>query len=924
MIAERPGSAGSDRPGRRLRAALGPGSVGIRRSAARLVGRPGPPREPDRTAPPVAAEPRGPGASTGTTTPEVGEPWTLDPPIDPGLVMFESFEGHGTLCSPLAIFQELVERTDLAAYRFVWSLRDETAVQRARSDLAPWMTRVELVIRGSDRYRWLLGRARFLVNNHGFPSYFAKQPGQTYVNTWHGMPLKKMGFDLPNGQLAARSTLRNFLAADYLISSGPAMTARLYDGAYRLRDIHGGQILEIGTPRIDAQVDVARDPAPQLNDLRAAGLAVAPGQRVVLIAPTWKGRSFRDPTDDTAQLAHRVAVLAERLGPAYAVLLKVHQTTYERAAAHDPLRTRLVSNHLPTNAVLGVTDVLVSDYSSVLVDFLVTGRPVILHRPDVDGFDADRGLYPEPDLPGPTTRTLEELVGVIEAVGTSRADDPTASHAAAYRRWAEAYASSEDGQATRRLVDTVFGDPTTDPPAGPRKAAPRTAKTRLLIYLGGIQPNGITTAALALLRRLDYDRFSVVAHFEHQKDRQDWARVAEIPPEVVQLIRTGPLVAPKSDKDALDAFLDLAELSESQRERALVTLDYEWRRCFGLSTFDHVIDFSGYSALWAAKLARSPTGRRAIWLHNDLGAEVANPDKRHAAAMPRLFAQHQAYDALVSVSPELARVNAARLATAPTRERFTFARNAVDAERVLRLAYGPQPSAGIGGEGGWSGLATLVADEGARSVRTEISRLELQARVAGLRGSTTFVTIGRLSPEKNHTRLLEAFAVLQAEAPSTRLLIVGDGERRAALEEQVRRLDLDHAVVLLGHLANPYVVLAAADCFVLSSDYEGLPMVLLEARVLGVPVLSTRFATVDSAVPAGTGLVVDPTVDALARGMQAAVRGEIPRTTLDVTGWNAAAVSEFCTAIGVGAAVQGAAEAFPAQVRLQEVGRDDG
>ncbi|MCK9455650.1 glycosyltransferase, partial [Sulfurimonas sp.] len=97
----------------------------------------------------------------------------------------------------------------------------------------------------------------------------------------------------------------------------------------------------------------------------------------------------------------------------------------------------------------------------------------------------------------------------------------------------------------------------------------------------------------------------------------------------------------------------------------------------------------------------------------------------------------------------------------------------------------------------------------------------------------TFITVGRVDSGKNHKLLVEAIKDIDAK-----LYIVGDGELRSALEEQIRELNLKDKVVLLGRQSNPYKYLAKADCFVFSSLYEGFPNVLIEALACGLPVIS--------------------------------------------------------------------------------------
>lgn len=107
-----------------------------------------------------------------------------------------------------------------------------------------------------------------------------------------------------------------------------------------------------------------------------------------------------------------------------------------------------------------------------------------------------------------------------------------------------------------------------------------------------------------------------------------------------------------------------------------------------------------------------------------------------------------------------------------------------------------------------------------------------------VRRTRTIVTIGRLVPQKDHATLLRGFAVLAGQM-DCRLVIVGNGPELFALQTLARKLGVAGKVRFAGYQANPYAFLARADLFVLSSRYEGMPNVLLEALACGLPVAST-------------------------------------------------------------------------------------
>jgi glycosyltransferase involved in cell wall biosynthesis len=146
-------------------------------------------------------------------------------------------------------------------------------------------------------------------------------------------------------------------------------------------------------------------------------------------------------------------------------------------------------------------------------------------------------------------------------------------------------------------------------------------------------------------------------------------------------------------------------------------------------------------------------------------------------------------------------------------------------------------------------------------------RAALEAELA-LDARPLIVSVGRLVPEKAHHRLLDAVALLVGEGTPVRLLIVGEGPLGAALHRQVARLGLQEAVTLTGLRHDARDLIARADLVALTSDSEGLPLVVLEALGAGVPVVSTAVPGTTELLSSGAGTVVgDFTAEAVARAL---------------------------------------------------------
>jgi glycosyltransferase involved in cell wall biosynthesis len=260
-----------------------------------------------------------------------------------------------------------------------------------------------------------------------------------------------------------------------------------------------------------------------------------------------------------------------------------------------------------------------------------------------------------------------------------------------------------------------------------------------------------------------------------------------------------------------------------------------------------------------------------------------NGEKRMLHSLTQIFTLYEQYDHLVSVSPTLSEINRTGLAEFAAQSKFVSALNTVDAEHILEHAE--------------ADLRTIAFDEETGTVPAWADALSADDDI------TTFVNVGRLSPEKNQARLIRAFAPVHRENPKTRLVIVGSGPLADDLAALVAELHLEGAVHLTGMQSNPHAIMAHADCFVLSSDYEGQPMVILEALVLGLPIVTVDFASAANALPKGSGLVVPQSVEGVTAGLEAFLRGEVPSSVLDYTAYNRKAVGQFYRAIGAEPAV---------------------
>lgn len=816
-------------------------------------------------------------------------------PVRKNTVLYESNSGRGAVCNPEAVFRGLVTSSDYKHLTHIWVLDDESLDDPIVREFKT-AKNVRFVRYKSLAYYRALGTSQYLFNNSTFPPEFAKRPEQTYVNTWHGTPLKKMGYDVVDGGPDTRNIIRNFLAADYILSPNEFTTTKMLREAYRLDGIFRGKIAEVGYPRVDAQFvgDLGRTRV--LGQLREQGVHISEGAKIALFAPTWKGASFYDPMDEMEGISRFVDELQAQLGSGWRVLLKLHQRVVEQAVDYPDIKDRLVPNHIPANVALSVADALITDYSSIFYDYQALDRPICFYIPDFETYSEYRGVYQDPKTwPGPIVSTPKAAADAITA-DTSEQSVKRRSDARG------TYNEHDDGRATQRVIDIVFKGNTV-----PYKIISdfSTDKTSIVLYPGGLLPNGITTSVINLLNSLDYDKFDVSLAYAHGNKPKVIDFLARIDSRIRLLPRIGRFYTGKTPVEQVMG-TEFAWGPKARSSRARKDFRDEWRRCFGDAEFDHVVDFSGYGPLWAGIFSAAPSGHKSIWQHNDLVSEVSKKiegSTPHSRRLNQVFDLYNDFDSVVAVSPTLRDINATGLQHFAPRTHFTFARNIIDGERVLERArpsfesLQEQQQFEAGTDLGVA-VRSLIRSSSPETVAHAVEHEALVAQYAPPTKGKTFLTIGRMSPEKNQARMINAFAQIHRESPDSRLIIVGDGPLETSLKTLVSSLGLADSVVFTGQIPNPFPLYAAADCFVLSSDYEGQPMVILESLVVGVPIVSTRFASITDALSSKEGLIVDRDTDALAHGMKAVLTDDVPQASFDWRAYNQAAINEFRLAIG--------------------------
>ena len=366
-------------------------------------------------------------------------------PIQKNLVLFESFLGRGYSDNPKALYQTLKrQRPELT---LVWIFAKEPTAD-VKAVCPNW------VLRNSPKYYYYMARAQYWIFNTRQPLSLKKRRATTYLQTWHGTPLKRLGLDMEEVHMAGTTTeqyKKNFYQQaqewDYLLSPN-TYSSEIFKRAFGF----SGTLLESGYPRNDLLY--APDRNQQAETIKRK-LDVPPNKKVILYAPTWRDDEFVTKGQYRFNLQLDLQQMQERLGQDYIVLLRMHYLIAEHldldayaGFAYD------VSSYGDIAELYLISDLLITDYSSVFFDFAHLNRPMLFFTYDLEKYASVlRGFYFdfEAVVPGPLLKESNQVIDYIEDIETQ-----SKQYADKYKVFQEQFCGLDDGKASQRVIDTLF------------------------------------------------------------------------------------------------------------------------------------------------------------------------------------------------------------------------------------------------------------------------------------------------------------------------------------------------------------------------------------------------------------------------------------------------------------------------------------
>ncbi len=496
-------------------------------------------------------------------------------PIKDKTVFYDSFSGLGILDSPRTLFKAMLAREEFKDFVHIWTVNNES-VSKLNLDEFKDLPNVKFVKRNSKEYLEGLTTSKYVVCNSSVPQYFARRPEQLYLNTWHGVPSKVMGYERPGQRVnATQNIVHNFLNTTHMVAANHFTGERMFQKAYMMEGIYNGIMLDEPLPRTDTLRNTSREYA--MERLRAAGITT--DKKIVVYAPTWKGQLYNSLDYDLTELKEAVATLRNNINTdEYEVFLRVHYFIYRAILMDEEMSKICIPFTVDTSELLSVVDILISDYSSIFFDFLGTGRPILFYVPDLNEYSENRGLYiPMEDMPGPVSQDLEEIAGYINNIEQVKKD-----YKAKYDAMYEWCCSKEDGGVADRIIDAVI--------LGKENAAMdfKTDKTKLLFMADWTKPFIHQVKFTKLLKKIDYDKYDVTVLTGKPKRKEQNKFLENLDPRVRILINDKRINATWSQKHK--AFQGLRDRTISLEKAAEPFVNgNEWQRLVGDCEFDELV-----------------------------------------------------------------------------------------------------------------------------------------------------------------------------------------------------------------------------------------------------------------------------------------------------------------------------------------------
>lgn len=364
-------------------------------------------------------------------------------PVKQNRIVFDSNLGKSYAGNPKYIYEHLMKNGYDLVWDCVWFYEDNPYNIPGKSKQVQY---------GRLRYLYYMATAKIWIFDSRQPEFLVRRKGTYYIQTWHGTPLKKLALDMDDVFMVGERDIdtykkhfrKNVETWDYLISQNP-FSSETFRRAFDFKK----EMLEYGYPRNDI-LFLENSEEGMKRYRQKLGLPL--DKKVILYAPTWRDDEFSE--DDKYSFRPRISFeqLQKELGDEYVMIVKYHYlimdavdwSPYEGFVYHFDHSRDIAELFL-------VSDILITDYSSVMFDYSILKRPMFFYAYDLNKYENElRGFYFSytEEMPGPISTTTEELVRDIQSYDAKAYEEQ-------YKKFNEKYNCLDDGKSSERVLNLM-------------------------------------------------------------------------------------------------------------------------------------------------------------------------------------------------------------------------------------------------------------------------------------------------------------------------------------------------------------------------------------------------------------------------------------------------------------------------------------
>lgn len=408
-------------------------------------------------------------------------------PVNENLVLFESKHGDDLAGN---IFYMLMAMKEERYRKFQIVLVMRTPLFETIQDLLKRYEMDYVVLEDiqSKNYQKLLATAKYLITDTSFPTYYIKRPEQVYLNTWHGTPLKAMGRIVPKREYGLANVQRNFLIADYLLYQNE-FSRDVFLNDYMLPNLYQGKVMLSGYPRNSAFFREERYSQIR-RELELTEM------KVMIYMPTWRGLlTKKENKKQIEELTNYFYELDDGLEDDQILFVKLHPFVKSAMNLEDFDHIRAFPEGYETYDFLNASDLLITDYSSIMFDYAVSKKRIILFTYDREEYLADRGMYLDLDnLEFPKADNVEEL---IEAINQKPKKEE-------YPQFFEQFCRYDCAKTADKVCETLFFGKKAEFSLEPVKA---NGKKNVLIFTKGGE-KGVLRQLVNMINEIDSEKYN--------------------------------------------------------------------------------------------------------------------------------------------------------------------------------------------------------------------------------------------------------------------------------------------------------------------------------------------------------------------------------------------------------------------------------